>query len=210
VQSGVVPVDLRQDLGITGFHPHFSERVTVKPAARHRITVEGTPYRLEGDNVIEREFVFAGSVYRLRDRVRSQAEINLVTAGYEFEIVSGERGHLSLGGGAGYVEATGTLRSEASGFTGVEEQSFPLPVLQMSARYWPAARVHVGGEAKGMSLGGYGYFAQATVEGGVAITRWLGAMGGYRYVEADVHRLSGTRGIALRFSGPVVSLRITR
>jgi hypothetical protein len=58
-----------------------------------------------------------------------------------------------------------------------------------------------------MSLGDYGYYFQTTGEAGVAVARWLGVIAAYRYLKADVHRRSGSRGLALEFSGPLIGLR---
>src|SRR5947199_10445125 len=71
IQSGLLPVDLRGDLQLEQSQPHFFGKLVLKPARRHRISVEGIPYRLEGAAPVSRQIVFAGRTYNVQDFVTS-------------------------------------------------------------------------------------------------------------------------------------------
>lgn len=209
IQSGVTPVDLRGDLDIASNEPQFLGRLVFKPAPRHRLILEGTPYRLRGTADVNRQIVFAGEQFTVRDRVTSTADITYVFGGYQFDVLTGARGHLGFQGGVAYVDATGTLRSEAFGFTGTETQSFPFPVAGAAFRLLPLATplLQIGGGIKGMSLGDYGHYLDASLDAGLGLGRHVTVLAGYRIADADVHRKDQTRGFTPRFTGPVFSLQ---
>jgi hypothetical protein len=184
--------------------------VVFKPARRHRLIVEGTPYRLNGDNMIARQITFAGRTYSFQDRVTSEASIDYIFGGYQYDFLSRPAGHVGIQGGVGYANATGTL-TDQFGFKGVETQSFPFPLVGLEFRVLPLARRHlfsVRGEAKGMSLGDYGRYVEGGIHGGVGFGRHFTVEAGYRIVDADVHRKDETRGFTPRFTGPLFSIQV--
>src|SRR4051812_36917697 len=67
IQSGITPVDLRRDLNLDQSQPHFFGKLVIKPGRRHRLTVEGIPYTLNGAATISRQIVFAGRTYNIQD-----------------------------------------------------------------------------------------------------------------------------------------------
>ena len=60
IQSRLAPVSLTSDPNIEGNQPQFFGRMVVKPARRHRLWVEGSPYQLTRFNRISRSITFAG------------------------------------------------------------------------------------------------------------------------------------------------------
>ncbi len=212
IQSGGTPVDLHRDLDIAANEPQFLGRLVFKPAARHRLILEGSPYRLRGTADINRQFTFGGRQYTVRDRVVSEADITYVFGGYQFDFLTGARGHAGLQGGVAYVDATGTLNSQAFGFSGTETQSFPFPVAGAEFRLLPLATplLQVSGGVKGMSLGDYGHYVDGAINAGIGIGRRLTVLAGYRIADADVHRKDRTRGFTPRFTGPVFAVEVRR
>jgi len=210
IQSGITPVDLRTDLDLERHRPTFAGRLVVKPARRHRLWVEGTPYRLSGSNLATRQFTFAGTTYTVREQLDSEASIDYIAGGYQFDLVSRERSHLGLLAGVAYVNATGTVRGLTSGFTGTETQSFPYPVAGADFRTVPWGPLVAAADIKGMSLGDYGHFVQTSVRGGVNLSRHVSFLAGYMLVDADIHRKDHTRGFTPRFSGPVFSIEFRK
>ena len=210
IQSGIAPVDLRGDLDIAQNEPQFLGRLVFKPAARHRLIFEGTPYRLRGTADVTRQITFAGQQFTVRDRVTSSADMTYVFGGYQFDVVTGARGHLGFQGGVAYVDATGTITSETFGFAGTEIQSFPFPVAGAEFRALPLGSplLQIGGGLKGMSLGDYGHYLEASLDAGIGIGRHITVLAGYRIVDADVHRRDRTRGFMPRFTGPVFSVQV--
>jgi hypothetical protein len=211
IQSGLTPIDLASDLALERSKPMFLGRLVAKPSRRNRLIVEGLPYRLTGSNTVSRQFTFNGRTYSFQDQVTSTADIDYVFGGYQRDFVSRSQGHLGLGGGIAYVDATGTIRSQNFGFTGTEHQSFPFPLVGLEGRAFLIPRsglLNINGEVKGMSLGDYGHYVDARVSGGIGLGRHLTIEAGYRLVDADVHRKDQTRGFAPHFTGPVFSVQI--
>jgi hypothetical protein len=211
IQSGIIPVDLRRDLELEQSKPHFFGRLVVKPARRHRLTIEGIPYRLNGAANVSRQIVFAGRTYNLQDFVTSRADIDYVAGSYQFDIVSRPQGHFGLLAGVGFVNATGTLTSRNFGFSGTERQSFPFPQVGAEGRAWLLPHrnlLEIDGELKGMSLASYGHYLQFAVHGGVSVGRHLTIQAGYMLANADVHRQDNTRGFNPTFQGPIFGLQV--
>lgn len=211
VQSGILPVDLRNDLQIEQSQPHFFGKLVVKPARRHRLMIEGIPYRLNGGASIARQIVFAGRTYNFQDFVTSSADIDYVAGAYQFDIVSRSQGHFGLLAGVGFVNATGTLTSRNFGFSGSEHQSFPFPQVGAEGRVFLLPHrnlLEVDGELKGMSLGSYGHYLQFALNGGVSVGRHLTIRVGYMRAEADVHRQDNTRGFSPTFNGPIFGIQV--
>jgi hypothetical protein len=211
IQSGIVPVDLRRDLQIEQSQPHFFGKLVVKPARRHRLMVEGIPYRLNGAAAIARQIVFAGRTYNIQDFVTSMADIDYVAGAYQFDIVSGPQGHLGLLAGVGFVNATGSLVSRNFGFSGSEHQSFPFPQVGAEGRAYLLPHrnlLEIDGELKGMSLASYGHYLQFAVHGGVSIGHRLTIQAGYMRADADVHRQDHTRGFSPTFHGPIFGIQL--
>ena len=211
IQSGVTPVDLQADLGIEQNQPQFFGALVFKPARRHRLIVEGSPYRLSGNHTAVRQFTFGGQTYTVADQLASSADISYVFGGYQFDAVSNPRGHFGLQGGVAYVDATGTVRSQTSGFTGTLTQSFPFPVAGTEFRLFlipGSALLNVNGGVKGMALGSYGHFVEGAINAGVGLGRHVTLQAGYLLVDADVHRKDQTRGFTPRFTGPLFSVQL--
>src|SRR5699024_1544313 len=144
-------------------------RVSVKKARKHRLLLEGAPYRSEGERTIAREITFAGRTYFVQDRVTSQAELNYIYAGYQYDMVSRERVHAGLLAGVVAFDATGTLRSISLQVSATETESRLFPVAGFDFRGYPiGGRVPVSlqGNIKGMALGDYGHYVQASLGAG--------------------------------------------
>jgi hypothetical protein len=211
IQSGIVPVDLQRDLQLENWTTHFFGKLVVKPARRHRLMVEGIPYRLNGAATISREIVFAGRTYNIQDFVTSTADINYIAGAYQYDVVSRDRGHFGILAGVGYVDATGALTSRNFGFSGTEHQSFPFPQAGAEGRALLLPHRHlleIDGELKGMPLGRYGHYLQFAMHGGVNVGRHLTFQAGYMFADADVHRQDQTRGFQPTFRGPVFGVQL--
>ncbi len=213
IQAGPNPIDLKSDLGIPDPSAQFTGRLVVKPSRRNRLFIEGTPYRLNGDNQINREFVYGGRLFTVRERILSEARMDYVFGGYQFDFVSRPRGHAGLLGGIGWVGATGTLRGGTLGALAVESASVPLPLAGAEFRGFPIGGrfpVSLGAEIKGMSLGDFGHYVQAAVSAGLGFGRYMSIQAGYGVVDADVHKRDRSVAVTPSFHGPMFSLQVRR
>jgi hypothetical protein len=211
IQSGITPIDLRGDLQLEQSQPHFFGKLVVKPGRRHRLMIEGIPYRLSGAAPISRQIVFAGRTYSIQDFVTSTVDIDYIAGAYQFDVLSRARGHFGLLAGVGYGDATGVFASRNFGFRGSEHQSFPFPQVGAEGRALLLPHrnlLEVDGELKGMALGSYGHYLQFAIHGGINTGRHLTIQAGYMLADADVHRADQTRGFQPRFQGPVFGIQL--
>jgi hypothetical protein len=209
IQGAGIPVDLRSDLGVEQRVPNFSGQLVIKPARKHRLVFEGTPYRLDGDNTLNRSFTFRGRTYTFQDRVLSHAEVNYIFGGYQYDFLSRASGHLGLQFGVGYLNASGTLTSTRFGFSATESRSVPFPLAGIEGRAFAAhGWIVLSGLIKGMDLGSYGHYVQGAVNGGIGLGRHISVLAGYQVMDADLHSKSETSRIAPRLTGPIFSVQV--
>jgi len=204
-------VDLKSDLALERSGPQFWGKLVLKPSRRHAIVVEGIPYRLEGTSVLARDIEFAGTRYRVQDRVTSVARLDYVFGGYEYDVIHRSGGHLGLAGGVGYIDVEATARSQTFAVTGQTSARAPFPLAGVDFRLFPIAGsslLSISGELKGMSFGDLGRYLQGAVHGGVGLGRHLTLRVGYAVLDADVHTGSGTQALHPRFQGPVFSVQV--
>src|SRR2546425_6775865 len=110
VLSHGTTTDFRSDLGIKGrAHPMF--KAILKTAERHGFTFEFVPYRLDGENTLTRSVHFSGQTYPAQDRIHSEASVNYIFGGYQYDLVSRRRGYVELIAGVAYFGAS--VRAES-------------------------------------------------------------------------------------------------
>ena len=206
VQSGPFPVDFANDLGLKGRHPQFTGRLTLKPGRRHRILLEGAPYRFDAENDINREITFGGRVYRVQDHVTSRAELNYFFGGYQFDVVSTPRGHLGFHVGGAWFQASAQLHSTTLNADAIESHTVGLPLAGVGFRY--GRRVGVSGSVKGMTLGDLGHYVDGRGQLDVHLGRHVTLQAGYAVLDAEVRRRSGNIGMSVRFEGPLFSVAL--
>jgi hypothetical protein len=205
------PIALRGDLKLDDSWLFFGKLV-VKPGRRHRIVVEGSPYSFTGLNNLARTITFNGRTYSVQQTVASKADLNYFFAGYQFDLLSRDRGHLGLEAGGAYLDATGTISGITTAATATRNERFGLPLAGAEFRWFliPGSRLlNINGEAKGMSFAGYGNFFQGAFHVGVG-TRRFAVQAGYQYLSADLHTNHGVNppGIAPVFRGPIFSVQL--
>jgi hypothetical protein len=208
IQASGTPIDLVSDLGVQQQQPTFYGKFVFKPTRRQRIVLEGTPFRLTGENTVNRSITYHGETFNVSDTVKSNADLNYFFGGYQFDVLSGSAGHLGFSAGAAYVDTTGTIMSVTANTTASKSLTIGLPLAGGDFRVFPIPGHHwldLDGEVRGMAFGSYGHYVQATGNGGV----WFGHFGllaGYRAVNADLHENGGGgSGVAVRLKGPLFS-----
>ena len=210
VQSNGLPVALHGDLNLDDQWTFFGKLV-LKPRRRHRINIEGSPYDFAGTNTLSRTITYNGRTYTFNDTIASEASLTYVFAGYQFDVVSRNRGHFGLEAGGAYLNGTGTIRSATTGITASDSQTIGLPLAGAEFRvYLGPAHLNVNGEAKGMSFGGYGDFFQGVVNLGAGFKR-IRFQAGYQYLNADIHqnRSMNPPGVSPVIKGPIFSIQLS-
>jgi len=211
IQSGATPIDFELDFGVQNGRNTFSGKVVGKPARRHRINFETVPYRLSGTNVLNRDFQFEGRTYHIQDTLHSEAKLTHLYGGYQYDFVSNPQGHVGIQGGAAYMDAQASLRSEQAGISATASQKLALPLVggEFRAFVIPNSDIlNVNGEVKGMSFGRYGRYFEVGAHVGLGF-RYLTFQAGYNYTDIDLKDEDPSNLVRIkpRFSGPIFSVQ---
>ena len=172
IQSNAGPIDLVNDLGVQQQQPTFYGKLVFKPARKHRIVIEGTPFQLSGLNTVGRTVVYRGQTFTVNQTLQSSADLTYVFGGYQYDLVSGRQGHFGLSVGGAYLSATGLIRSVQTGVVGTRSETVGLPLAGAEFRLFPI-RGHkifeIDGGVRGMAFGDYGHYIEGTGEGGICV-----------------------------------------
>jgi hypothetical protein len=208
VLSHGTTTDFRSDLGIKGrAHPMF--KGVVKIAEKHGFTVEFVPYRLDGKNTLTHNVHFSGRTYPAQDTIHSEASVNNIFGGYQYDLVSNDRRHVELVAGVAYFGGSVRAESQLAG-TASEQRRVPLPVAGGGFRIFPfrGDAFNINGEVKGMSYGSFGRYINPSVNAALAVSPHVRLQGGFHLVDADAHAANDTKGFKLRFAGPIFSVQV--
>src|SRR5262245_11250211 len=96
ILSNGTRVDLRSDLGFASNQAALLVRAVFKPTRKNRLLFETIPYRLDGSQSLTRNFTFGGVTYSFSDRITSEARINYLFGGYQYDVLSGDNGHVGI------------------------------------------------------------------------------------------------------------------
>ena len=209
IQSGGAPIDLVNDLGVEQNKPTFSGQLVFKPGRRHRIVVEGTPFALSGLQTVNRTISYRGQVFNVSQTVRSSADMSYVFGGYQYDLLSGPKGHLGVSIGGAYLSATGVIQGVQSGNTGKKTETVGMPLAGVEWRIFPIPGhkiLEFDGGMRGMAFGSYGHYVEAGGNAGLCVGPVI-FQAGYRAVNADLHQASGNQsGVNARLQGPTFSI----
>jgi hypothetical protein len=210
IQASGTPIDLVTDLGVHQEQPTFFGSLVFKPGRKHRIVIEGTPFRLDGFNTVSRQVTYRGQTFDVNQTLQSTADLNYFFAGYQYDVLSGRGGHMGFSLGGAYLDAIGTIHSVQINTTATKSETVGLPLAGMEFRAFPIPGHHwfdVDGGVRGMGLGSYGHYVETTGEGGLWLLGHIGLMAGYRAVNADIHDAGSSHsGVDVRLKGPIFSL----
>ena len=209
LQSSGFPIDFVSDLNLSQAQPTFFGQLVYKPGRKHRIVVEGTPIQVNGFNRINRQISYQGEVFNISETVRSSADLNYLFAGYQYDLLSGPKGHLGLSAGGAYVSAYGSLLAVGDTSPSTGTQKIGLPLAGLDFRVFPIPRHRIlefDGGVRGMTLGGYGHFVEMTGNAGLCFGPVI-FQAGYRAFNFDLHEnQQNPDGIMARLQGPTFSV----
>jgi hypothetical protein len=208
IQANGAPVDLVTDLGAQQQQPTFYGQLVIKPGRKHRIVLEGTPFRITGYNTITRTVTYRGETFNVSETLQSSADLNYFFAGYQYDVLSSPAGHLGFSVGGAYANATGTIHGVQTGVTASKSETVGLPLAGLDFRIFPIARhkiLDIDGGIRGMGFGSYGHYVEATGNGGICLGPFT-LLAGYRAVNVDLHETGGNgSGVSARLKGPIFS-----
>lgn len=209
IQASGSPIDLVNDLGAKQQQPTFFGQLIFKPAQRHRIVLEGTPFDIHGQNTVSRSVTYRNQVFNVSQTLQSTATLTYFFGGYQYDVLSGSLGHLGFSAGAAYLSATGSIQALQTATAASKSEVIGLPLAGMEFRIFPVRGhriLEIDGGMRGMGFGDYGHYVQANANAGVGLGP-ITLQGGYRAVNVDLHQNSnGGSGISARLHGPIFSL----
>ncbi len=210
IQASGTPINLVSDLGVQQQKPTFYGKLVIKPARKHRIVIEGTPFRLSGTNTLTRTVTYRGQTFTVNQTLDSKADLNYAFVGYQYDLVSRPAGHLGFSVGGAYLDAAGTILAVQTSITATKSITLGLPLAGAEFRIFPIPGhqwIDVDGGIRGMGLGSYGHYLEAGANLGVWLGRHFAVQAGYRGVNANLHEASsGGNGIDVRLKGPIFAV----
>jgi len=217
IQGDLGPIDLQKDFNF-GDYNTFYGLVEWKPRRKHHLYCYIAPNQSTTNHVLGRQIEFHGQTFYVAEKVRAELRSFIFSPGYEYDVLSRERGHLgiqfqvnlfawkgsiSTQGGITLPDGTvTTARSASSSFTA------PLPTGGPTFRFYMLPhRLYVDGGISGMYFFGYGNFISTNGFLGYQIGHHFSVRGGYLLgSRADIHGSSNRLGIRLTQQGAVVGL----
>ncbi|HEY1213876.1 MAG TPA: hypothetical protein VGE93_09630 [Bryobacteraceae bacterium] len=207
--------DFKNELHVEQNQPTFYGKLVVKPGRKHRIVMEGTPFRLSGFASMQQSGTYRGQQYTVNGSLKSSAELDYAFAGYQYDVWSKPMGHLGFSVGGAYLDASGTVQATSvsllgsANFTLSKSETIGLPLAGMEFRIFPVPHhslIEVNGEVRGMAFGDYGHFIEGGGNAGINLGHFA-IEAGYRAVNADIHNTSQVRsGIFAHLHGPIYSI----
>jgi hypothetical protein len=208
IQSNGSPVNLVSDLGAQQNQPTFYGQLVFKPRRKQRIVFEGTPFRINGYNTVNRSVTYHGETFNVSETLQSSADINYFFGGYQYDVLSGPRGHLGFSVGAAYMNATGTIQAVQTATVASKSETLGLPLAGAEFRIFPIRGrriIEIEGGLRGMGAGSYGHYVEGTANGGVGLGP-VTLLAGYRRVDALFQDTSNSSGVNVRLRGPIFSM----
>jgi hypothetical protein len=208
--SSDTTLNLIGDLGAKQQVQTFFGKLVYKPGYKHRIVVEGTPLHMDGSHTSTQVFTYGNQTFTVSQPLETHADLSYIFAGYQYDLLNGRAGHLGLSAGGAYINATGSISDLQAGETSSKTQQLGLPLAGVEFRVFPIpghAWVDIDGGIRGMDLGSYGHFVEASLNGGVWIAGHVGLQAGYREITTLLQQ-TGSDGGALNvhLGGPTFSL----
>jgi hypothetical protein len=208
--------DLKNELHVEQNQPTFYGKLVIKPGRKHRIVVEGTPFRLSGFASTQQSGTYRGQQYTVNGSLKSSAELDYVFAGYQYDVWSRPMGHLGFSVGGAYLDASGAVQATvapsslgSANVTLSTSERLGLPLAGAEFRIFPIPHhslIELNGEVRGMAFGDYGHFIEGGGNAGINLGHFA-IEAGYRAVNADIHNTSQVRsGVFAHLHGPIYSV----
>lgn len=200
--AGINEVDFVQEFGIED--KSFPEFRAVL-GRRHKLRVSFVSIKYDADATIQRTFTFQNRTFTIGAPASFDITWDLWKFGYEWDVVSRERGFFGLIADVKYNKIQATVNSPLLTSAASTDTTAPVPTFGGIARVYPASMVAITGEFTGLSINRDEFeakFFDFDIYGTVSFGRNVGVQGGYRSVIVDyvVDEDSGD----LKMKGPYV------
>ncbi len=198
--TGTNSIDFVTELGIqpTRFR---NVGVTLKAGRKHKLRFAYTPITYDASTTIRRSFVFNGRTYDIGIPVNTTVDWKFYRFGYEWDIVSRDRGFFGVLGELKYNDITATLASPIG--TETAQQTAPVPTIGAIGRGYLVKNLSATVEVSGFKLTrapDQVKWVDVDVYGTFNVTKNIGARGGYRSIH-PTYTVSSDSG-DLKLQGP--------
>ena len=179
-------------------------RVVLKPASRHKIRIGYVPTSFEAERTLRRTISFGSTSFDIGIPVNASLTFRTWRFGYEYDLISRDRGFVGVIGEVRYTRVGADL---SSGFLGVSSSLTDafIPAVGGIGRGYLHRRVAVTGEVTWFHipelidrLGGGGRSVDFDVSGLVTFTRNVGIQAGYRTLDVNYRRDDDAGSVGLR------------
>lgn len=182
-------INFKSDLGLTDQRvPQF--RLVLRASKRNKFRFEFIPMNYTQSAKLTRSIVFNGQRYDVGIPVSSTFDWKAWRFGYEFDLISRDRGYLGLVLDAKYTDVQATLTSPLT--SEYAHAKAPIPAIGGILRVYPMSNVSVTAEITGASLtwvpssirkDNAGHYADIDLYGTVNFTDYIGAQVGWRSLD---------------------------
>jgi hypothetical protein len=175
-------IDYKKDLGLQD--KVFPEvHLTIRLAPKHKLRGEYIPIFYKESATLAADLNFNGQAYLKGQAVDSTLRWNEWHVGYEFDVLTADRGYLGGIAAASSLNVSGALANTVQ--SGTASVNILMPGLGATARYYPASRVSVTGEVLFFDLPGgatstHGHIVQIDGYATFNFTKHAGVKVGYR------------------------------
>ncbi len=184
--AGSTDVDLIDIFSIED--AQFTEfKGVLKAGRKHKIRFQYVPIAYAKDTTVNRTFTFQGRTFTVNVPASTDFKWTLMRFGYEWDVVSTDRGFVGVFGDVKYNTVEATLSSPVVGTTATDVTA-PIPTIGGIARGYLGSSVSVTGEFTGLKITRdefEGKFFDFDIYGTLNLGRHIGIQGGYRSLDVD-------------------------
>ena len=159
----------------------------LRPAKKHKLRFEYTPISYENPGVnLTRDVIFNGQLYRLTLPVATELRWDAYRFGYEYDIISRDRGFFGVLFDIKYTDVEATLRQGAIGLEEFARARAPIPSIGAIGRVYVVPNISVTAEFSGFNLPDSinenykAHYFDFDLYGSINFTHNFGAQLGYR------------------------------
>ena len=198
-------IDLKKDLGLEDKTlPELN--LTLRPARNHKFRLQLVPIKFEQVTTLRRSVVFNGQRYDVNIPVTSSLDWNAFRFGYEYDIVTRDRGFAGFIIEAKYTDVRADLSAPTPRGTLAEfaQARIPVPALGGIGRVYVVPNVAITGELTLFTLPDSvdsrfgGHYVDLDIYGTVNFNRFIGAQAGFRSLDMQYLVKSDSGSFTLR------------
>ena len=179
-------------------------RVVLKAAQRHKVRIGFVPTSYEAQRTLRRTISFANTSFNIGIPVNASLSFPTWYFGYEYDLISRDRGFVGVIGEVRYVRVGADVSSGFLGVASTLTDEF-IPAVGGIARGYLHRRIAVTGEMTWIQipelidgLGGGGRTLDFDVSGLFTFTRNVGIQAGYRTLDVNYRRDADAGSVGLR------------